>query len=50
LFAFPNPIDEVVKVPVKTLQEISLHHADYGGQGDRQSIGIEICEFRDRVR
>jgi modulator of FtsH protease HflK len=24
LFAFPNPIDEVVKVPVKTLQEISL--------------------------
>jgi hypothetical protein len=25
-------------------------HADYGGQGDRESIGIEICEFRDRVR
>jgi N-acetylmuramoyl-L-alanine amidase len=25
-------------------------HADYGGPGDRQSIGIEICEFRDRVR
>ena len=20
-------------------------HADYGGQGDRESIGIEICEF-----
>ena len=25
-------------------------HADYGGGGDRQSIGIEICEFRDRRR
>jgi N-acetylmuramoyl-L-alanine amidase len=25
-------------------------HADYGGLGDRQSIGIEICEFRDRRR
>ncbi len=25
-------------------------HADYGGQGDRKSIGIEICEFRDQVR
>jgi N-acetylmuramoyl-L-alanine amidase len=25
-------------------------HADYGGGGDRQSIGIEICEFRDRHR
>jgi N-acetylmuramoyl-L-alanine amidase len=22
-------------------------HADYGGTGDRASIGIEICEFRD---
>ncbi len=22
-------------------------HADYGGLGDRQSIGIEICEFRN---
>ena len=25
-------------------------HADYGGGGDRQSIGIEICEFRNRRR
>ena len=25
-------------------------HADYGGGGDRLSIGIEICEFRDRRR
>jgi N-acetylmuramoyl-L-alanine amidase len=25
-------------------------HADYGGSGDRQSIGIEICEFRNRFR
>jgi N-acetylmuramoyl-L-alanine amidase len=25
-------------------------HADYGGVGDRQSIGIEICEFRSRAR
>lgn len=25
-------------------------HADYGGVGDRQSIGIEICEFRDDRR
>jgi N-acetylmuramoyl-L-alanine amidase len=25
-------------------------HADYGGVGDRQSIGIEICEFRNRFR
>jgi N-acetylmuramoyl-L-alanine amidase len=25
-------------------------HADYGGPGDRQSIGIEICEFRNRAR
>ena len=25
-------------------------HAYYGGPGDRQNIGIEICEFRDRVR
>jgi len=25
-------------------------HADYGGPGDRLSIGIEICEFRDPVR
>lgn len=25
-------------------------HADYGGVGDRQSIGIEICEFRDPRR
>ncbi|HEY5780034.1 MAG TPA: N-acetylmuramoyl-L-alanine amidase [Terrimicrobiaceae bacterium] len=25
-------------------------HADYGGLGDRQSIGIEICEFRDPAR
>lgn len=25
-------------------------HADYGGPGDTQSIGIEICEFRDRSR
>ena len=25
-------------------------HADYGGGGDRKSIGIEICEFRDRRR
>ncbi len=25
-------------------------HADYGGPGDTQSIGIEICEFRDPVR
>jgi N-acetylmuramoyl-L-alanine amidase len=23
-------------------------HADYGGPGDRLSIGIEICEFRNR--
>ena len=23
-------------------------HADYGGGGDRSSIGIEICEFRSR--
>jgi len=25
-------------------------HADYGGPGDRSSIGIEICEFRDKAR
>lgn len=25
-------------------------HADYGGRGDRQSIGIEICEFSDPKR
>ena len=25
-------------------------HADYGGPGDRQSIGIEICEFRNARR
>lgn len=25
-------------------------HADYGGPGDRLSIGIEICEFRDPSR
>lgn len=25
-------------------------HADYGGGGDRTSIGIEICEFRDPAR
>lgn len=25
-------------------------HADYGGRGDRQSIGIEICEFRNPTR
>jgi len=25
-------------------------HADYGGLGDRQSIGIEICEFRDPAK
>jgi N-acetylmuramoyl-L-alanine amidase len=25
-------------------------HADYGGPGDRQSIGVEICEFRNRAR
>ena len=25
-------------------------HADYGGAGDRTSIGIEICEFRDPRR
>lgn len=25
-------------------------HADYGGPGDTQSIGIEICEFRNRAR
>jgi N-acetylmuramoyl-L-alanine amidase len=25
-------------------------HADYGGPGDTQSIGIEICEFRDPMR
>jgi N-acetylmuramoyl-L-alanine amidase len=25
-------------------------HADYAGQGDRESIGIEICEFRDPRR
>jgi len=25
-------------------------HADYGGPGDRQSIGIEICEFRNGAR
>ena len=25
-------------------------HADYGGLGDRRSIGIEICEFRSRGR
>src|SRR6478672_4408357 len=25
-------------------------HADYGGVGDRDSIGIEICEFRDSGR
>lgn len=25
-------------------------HADYGGVGDRRSIGIEICEFRSRSR
>jgi N-acetylmuramoyl-L-alanine amidase len=25
-------------------------HADYGGPGDRESIGIEICEFREPAR
>jgi N-acetylmuramoyl-L-alanine amidase len=25
-------------------------HADYGGPGDRSSIGIEICEFRSANR
>jgi len=25
-------------------------HADYGGPGDRLSIGIEICEFRNPAR
>ena len=25
-------------------------HADYGGPGDTSSIGIEICEFRNRNR
>lgn len=25
-------------------------HADYGGPGDRSSIGIEICEFRDKTQ
>jgi N-acetylmuramoyl-L-alanine amidase len=25
-------------------------HADYGGTGDRASIGIEICEFREGGR
>jgi N-acetylmuramoyl-L-alanine amidase len=25
-------------------------HADYAGPGDRTSIGIEICEFRDKRR
>jgi N-acetylmuramoyl-L-alanine amidase len=25
-------------------------HADYGGRGDRSSIGIEICEFRSARR
>lgn len=25
-------------------------HADYGGPGDRSSIGIEICEFRSAAR
>jgi N-acetylmuramoyl-L-alanine amidase len=25
-------------------------HADYGGPGDRESIGIEICEFGDPAR
>jgi len=25
-------------------------HADYGGPGDTESIGIEICEFRDAGR
>ncbi len=25
-------------------------HADYGGPGDSQSIGIEICEFGDAAR
>ncbi len=25
-------------------------HADYGGRGDRSSIGIEICEFSQRGR
>jgi N-acetylmuramoyl-L-alanine amidase len=25
-------------------------HADYGGPGDTSSIGIEICEFRNRTR
>ncbi len=25
-------------------------HADYGGEGDRESIGIEICEFHDPAR
>jgi N-acetylmuramoyl-L-alanine amidase len=25
-------------------------HADYGGLGDTQSIGIEICEFRSSAR
>ncbi len=25
-------------------------HADYGGTGDTESIGVEICEFHDRAR
>jgi len=25
-------------------------HADYGGTGDRRSIGIEVCEFRNGAR
>jgi N-acetylmuramoyl-L-alanine amidase len=25
-------------------------HADYGGPGDRSSIGIEICEFRNKAQ
>jgi N-acetylmuramoyl-L-alanine amidase len=25
-------------------------HADYGGTGDRSSIGIEICEFRNKAQ
>jgi len=25
-------------------------HADYGGPGDRTSIGIEICEFRNKTQ
>jgi N-acetylmuramoyl-L-alanine amidase len=25
-------------------------HADYGGPGDRSSIGVEICEFRNKTQ